>query len=169
MEKSDYIGIDYGLGKANIDEKTGIRYGVISQNEVLQAWADSSEAEYPEPEVCETCEGTGQVDDEDCTDCEDGRVFDDMTEPLGFYLNEDGYEATQGSDGPDIFILKAPYYTLCGFCSPCAPGAGYIMDQRPRGGIRAYCFGHDFFEDGKAPYTVYDVKTECPVMPKTGL
>lgn len=28
-------GIDYGMGKTNIDQETGIRYGVINQGEVL--------------------------------------------------------------------------------------------------------------------------------------
>lgn len=32
---TDYIGIDYGNRKANIDLKTGIRYGVICQNSVM--------------------------------------------------------------------------------------------------------------------------------------
>ena len=41
-------GIDYGRGLTNIDQETGIRYEVINQGEVLQAWADSSEAQYPE-------------------------------------------------------------------------------------------------------------------------
>ena len=32
MSKTDYAGIDYGLGKTNVDKETGIRYAVISQN-----------------------------------------------------------------------------------------------------------------------------------------
>ena len=40
-------GIDYGLGKTNIDPKTNIRYGVICQNDVGQAWYDSCEPVYP--------------------------------------------------------------------------------------------------------------------------
>ena len=31
---SDYIGIDYSLGKANFDKDTGIHFGVISCNSV---------------------------------------------------------------------------------------------------------------------------------------
>ncbi len=45
---------DYGMGLTNIDKETGIRYGVISQNEVLQAWCDYSEAYYGEPH-CPKC------------------------------------------------------------------------------------------------------------------
>jgi hypothetical protein len=32
LKTTDYAGIDYGLGTTNIDETTGIRYGVISQH-----------------------------------------------------------------------------------------------------------------------------------------
>lgn len=39
---TDNVGIDHGLGTTNADHSTGIHYGVISQNEVLQAWADNS-------------------------------------------------------------------------------------------------------------------------------
>ncbi len=83
-------------------------------------------------------------------------------EPVGFSYYGDGLAAEQPFDDPDIFITKSPYYTLCQFCSPCAPGAGYLMD---RGTVKAYCFGHDWFEGGKAPYPVYDVKTGRKVKP----
>jgi hypothetical protein len=41
-------GIDYGLAKPTSTKKL-IRYGCISQNSVLQAWADSSEPVYGKP------------------------------------------------------------------------------------------------------------------------
>lgn len=88
-------------------------------------------------------------------------------EARGFYYDQNGYKAFQSGDDPDIFVEMSPYYTLCAFCSPCAPGAGYLTDQRENG-VKAYCFGHDWFESGKAPYTVYDVKTGKKVNPKKG-
>jgi hypothetical protein len=139
MKHDTGSGIDYGMGLTNVDLKNGIRYGVISQNEVLQVWADSSEPYYGEEE--------GEL--EESGDC---------VEALSYEYNGEGYKASCGDDG-DIFILLSPYYTTCAFCSPCAPGAGYIMDTRKEG-IRAYCFGHDWFEEGKAPYPVYDAKTD---------
>ena len=135
-------GIDYGRGLTNIDHKTGVRFGVISQNECLQAWADSSEAIFP---VCECGEG-------DCR-C--------MCDPIAYVIKDDEYFATCGEDG-DIFIERSPYYTLCTYCSPCAPGASYLMSP---GDVKAYCFGHDFFEDERAPYPVYSVKTGEEVLP----
>jgi hypothetical protein len=150
MGKDKGPGIDYsGGGNVNRDAETGIHYGVISQNEVLQAWADSSEARFP----CEDCEHN--VDNEGCDDCMD-------CEPLEYTYDDEGYVCQQSADDPDIFIIKSPYYTFCGYCSPCAPGTGYIMSTREEG-IKAYCFGHDWFDDEKAPYPVYDVKTNLEV------
>ena len=117
----------------NMNQKTGVRYGVIHQNHVLQAWCDSSEPDYPECDCGDFCE----------------------CEPYGFIYNSDGYKCSSDEYG-DIFILESPYYTLSELCSPCAPNAGYIINS---GDYKAYCFGHDWFEDGKAPYPVYSVET----------
>ena len=174
-ESSENAGLDYSLGRANVDKSNGIHFGVISQNEILQSWADSSKPIYPEPETCETCNGTGlQLDengtemDEPCVDCMgNGTVDNDVAEAIGFNYTEDGYEASCGEDG-DIFITKSPYFTLCTFCSPCAPGAGDIMSPTPKG-IKAYCFGHDWFESGKAPYPVYRVSAKATKKTKSFL
>lgn len=157
-------GIDYGRGMTNIDHETGIRYGVISMHEVTQAWYDSSEANFG----CEDCDEKENGED-CCFDCS----------PMSYDYDGDGYSASCGEDG-DIFILKSPFYTYCQFCSPCAPGAGYLLNffnpgngyspetlgtkqykdmAENAGFIRAYCFGHDWFEDNKAPYPVFSVAT----------
>ena len=157
------LGIDYGLGKTNIDEN-GIRYGVIHQNEVLQAWCDSSEPYYIyccphcgselkkgyEAKKCPSCHKKIREEDFDCL------------EPFNFFINDEEYIA-ESDDYGDIMILKSPYYTLCQFCSPCAPGAGYIMSPL-KDGVKTYCFGHDWFESGKAPYPMYDIKTDKVVL-----
>ncbi len=167
MEKEN-VGIDYGRGLTNCDQSTGIRFGVINQNEVLQAWADSSEANYGDPEEaeCPECKtdftvpkGTERGDEVECVICGEKFTIEipDCSEPLSFYIDDGEYLAECGDDG-DIFITKSPYYTLCQFCSPCAPGAGYLMSPN-KNGIKAYCFGKDFFDDEKAPYPVYNVET----------
>ena len=165
-----YNGIDYGHGITNIDLKTGLRYGVISIHPVLQAWSDESEGIYdlscPE---CETDLPDG-FDTEKCPDC--GKEFDDFDfdfiEPIGYVYNQEGYQATQGNDDSDIFVIKSPYYTYAQFCSPCAPGACHLenpidkpirIGRYSNQGNACYCFGHDWFDDGKAPYTVYSVET----------
>ena len=50
-------GIDYGHGQTNIDTKTGIRYGVISQMNILDAWCEESEPYYGKFALCPHCGG----------------------------------------------------------------------------------------------------------------
>jgi len=154
-------GIDYSLGKANFDPTTGIHYGVISINEVLQAWADSSEGHY-----VYTCPYCGHLlkkglDAKRCGSCwkpiNSDKDFYDM-EPDSYIVEGEGYFAEQTSDDSDIFILKSPYFTRSRYCSPCAPGAGDIMSPT-RLGVKTYCFDGSWFDSGKAPYPVFDVKT----------
>jgi hypothetical protein len=80
-----------------------------------------------------------------------------VDEPVCHTLDKDGYQATLDEHN-DVFLVKSPYYTHAQFCSPCAPGAGHL-DNPCESGPKTYCFGHDWFADGKAPYPVYDVKT----------
>ncbi len=164
--------IDYGMGRTNIDMETGIRYGVISQNEVLQAWAELSEAYYGKPDEVE-CPECGFEDQAPkgaewghkmkCSKClEEFEIeLGDFADPVSHYYDNDGYSCECGEDG-DIFVMKSPYYTYGPFCSPCAPGAVYLAnaaDYDETSGVKGYCLGHDFFEDNKAPYKVFDVVT----------
>lgn len=169
------MGIDYGRGLTNIDTDTGIRFGVISQNEVLQAWCDSSEPEYGEPHCPKCGNECCEYDDEKHGDylnlntgyrsnaeygCESCELYldseDTFGEPIAHKYSSDNYECEQSYDSGDIFILKSPFYTKCGFCSPCAPGAGYLLSQDSED-CKAYCFGVDWFEDGQIPYDIYSV------------
>lgn len=144
------MAIDYGHGITNIDPETKIRYGIISMNAVCQAWSDCSEPLYS----CKDCEieqGSDECSNADC-------------EPSSWYINEDGYEAHSCFDGTEIIITKSLYFTGGIFCSPCAPGAINLDEachERHMGHWDdiGYCFGHDWFDDGKAPYRVYSVAT----------
>ena len=84
-----------------------------------------------------------------------------------FYYDDGETQAEQSADDVDIFVCKSPYFTYAQFCSPCAPGAGYLLNPltEPDPGNKAYCFGHDWFESGKAPYPVYSVETGELVRP----
>lgn len=119
----------------NMCEATGIRYGVIPHHAVGAAWYESSEAKYPEdaPEDAEVAH---------------------------FELDDEGIKALQGGDSTDIFIIDSPYYTLARLCSPCAPNACYLLNPDRELGLKAYCFGHDWFEGGKAPYPVFRVDND---------
>lgn len=122
----------------NMNFETQIRYGVIHQNKVLEARCEES-IPYYSPDI------------------ED----DDFAEPTSFIIQNKKYKAESDNYG-DIFITESSYYTLCGLCSPCAPNAG---DLTSKGNLKAYCFSHDFFPEGKAPYKVYSVKTNKEVKP----
>lgn len=174
-----YKGIDYGLGRSNRNSETGIRNGVINQNHVGQAWFDESEAYYGKPEEfeCEHCQQTVRIntdtdnvinwgDSVECPNCGETTECElpDCSEPISHFYEKDGYSAEAGESG-DIFVCRSPYYTYAQFCSPCAPGACYLSaflcnpDPETDKDNRAYCFGHDWFDDGKAPYPVYSVET----------
>jgi len=178
------IGIDYGrIGQVNRNKKTGIHYGVINQNECLDAWADCSEPYSGDP-TCPRCGNicsdydaekhadfecaTSGCEDYTCEDCE--CIWDSMDvfgdEPLSWVLDTDEYFA-ESDDCGDIFITKSPYYTYAQFCSPCAPGAGHLSNpmEPDSGAPKSYCFSHDFFDNGKAPYRVFSVETNEEIFP----
>jgi hypothetical protein len=77
---------------------------------------------------------------------------------LSMSYDKDGYKIESAFDNTELFVTKSPFYTFTQFCSPCAPGAGNL-DNYCEDGARTYCLGHDWFEDGKAPYPVYSVAT----------
>ena len=211
MGKTNYAGIDYGMGTTNVDMETGIRFGVISQNAVGQAWYDSEELDFGPPccgkcgneassmddipfdlddldaagkanrfqrhdlleipeEFQDECFGKQLWSDEGrdhaCLQC--ARSFDSDEaygdEAIGSHYDSEGYKCFGSSDG-DIFIEKSPYYTFAQFCSPCAPGAGYLTNHCPNG-PKTYCFGTDWFMDGECPYPVYRIDNdECIYTP----
>lgn len=129
---------------ANYDEEQDIHYGVIPVNAVLQSWADCAEPITAEPEPGE------EIDE-----------FDELPVVEWIYEGE-GYALSQWADDYDIFIVKSPFFTYAEKCSPCAPNAGYIMNE---GTVKTYCLGHDWFDTGHAPYKVFDVKTGQEVTP----
>lgn len=177
-----YVGIDYGMGQTNIDQDTGIRYGVIHANSIGTAWYEQSEPQYGEP-CCPDCgnelrtysietdeniplEGRGTSPDYTCENCNQfvssDYAFSD--EAVGYVVTGDTIATQSGSDC-DIFVIKSPYFTYAQFCSPCAPGAVHLGNPMPEG-AKGYCFGHDWFEEGKAPYPVYSVETGELVLPE---
>jgi len=161
------MSIDYGMGKTNIDLKTGIRYGVISIHEVVQSWSDSNEPYYPS--VCPYC-GNDIPEDLDlyqdppvkCESC--GKELHendfDMCEAAYYFVDDEEYLAVDDDYG-DIMIMRSPYYTRCPYCSPCAPGAGHLTGKGDD--CRAYCFGPDWFED-EPPYKIYRVSDDSEVI-----
>jgi len=174
------MGIDYGLGKTNVDTETGIRFGVVPTND-LAGWAretlmnDGDDVDFDahkkqlkselESAIQRVLKEYGYHRQNDADALAEAIVDDfewDGYEGTGdctrYHYEKDGYKLETCSDG-DMFVLKSPFYTNAPFCSPCAPGAEYLRDRGEEGDCKAYCMGHDWFENGVAPYPVYDVTT----------
>ena len=164
----NYLGIDYGRGMTNIDHETGIRFGVIPHHKIGSAWAEDSEPVYTF--ICPHCDADWGTEMNDvCPVCEEEidpytDAFDNQDPDL-FEICVNGYHMHQSYDDPDVWIEKSPFYTKCQFCSPCAPGAGYLMNHTPDG-IKAYCPGPEWFEDNKAPFPIYRVSNDELVNPE---
>lgn len=184
---NENYGIDYGMGTTNISPN-GIRYGVINVNDLAHWVWDEFEPDYGEP-TCPQCGNTvveeSEIADTSgygnyshfqkysyadyvCTHCEIVLGSDDVygEEPIGWSHNKDGYCLTMSGGDNDIFVLQSPYYTHAQYCSPCAPGACHLGHPVDENGPRCYCLGHEWFEDGKAPYTVFNVADGSIVLPR---
>jgi hypothetical protein len=179
-------GIDYGRGVTNIDAATHIRYGVISQHTVGQAWYDNAEDVYDDEAHCPVCGESMAAEVGGGWVCSEHGARDDDdfcdAEPLGQHYEAEGYVLANCLDS-DIMVVKAPYYTYAPHCSPCVPGAGNLDEAERvapkithaangtqtvewRGGTQTYCLGHDWFERHVAPYPVFSVETGREVMPE---
>lgn len=162
-----YIGIDYGLGKSNINMETGIRYGVIPANSTIDYGSDYMETVYFDIEHDSDC--ALLTDDAYASnsypECTCGA---ENTESVvsHYEYSVEGYQLRQGSEDNDIFVLESRYYTHACFCSPCAPGACYLLNP-DREAPKAYCLNHDFFDGDKAPYPVFRVSDDTEVLPPT--
>ena len=168
-------GIDYGMGRTNIDFESGLRYGVISMGDVMQAWSDESEGDYGKA-CCPKC-GNDALEYEDTREsqayhkygrgCHDwmcercGLIFDSADaypeEAICYFVDTDEYTIQTCLDS-DLIVTKAPYFTRASYCSPCVPGACDLNDAH-EDGAECFCLGHDWFDDGVAPYPVYSVAT----------
>lgn len=178
-----YSGIDYGMGQTNIDKETGIRYGVINANTLSgHAWetiqSDGTDLDYAEAVEnvkSELSRAIASVLQDYSATFDADSLAGDIVEDLDFNLessgdvtrylyDRDGETFTVCSDG-DIMVTKSPYFTLCAFCSPCAPGAGYLSSD---GNVKAYCLGpHWFDSDNPMPYVCYRVSDGSRVEPET--
>lgn len=179
---ADYAGIDYGLGQSNVGED-GIRYGVIPAADLSEWVYENTEGVYLP--FCPHCgnELSEDWDGEDnavnCRDCFDsdedweeatdsGQLCPTCGKEIGDgdqygeeadhhkWTGDAQYTVQIGSDW-DLWVIKSPFYTHAQYCSPCAPGAGYLRTPCPTG-PKTYCFGpEEFGEERPCPYPVYSV------------
>jgi hypothetical protein len=176
-------GIDYGMGQSNVDKETGIRYGVIHQNKIScfardDMYQDGEDVEFEsfkeavkdslkraienalEEHGLESCNDSEEFA-ENIVDSLEFDTYEQTADCQRVHYEKDGYEIDSLSDG-DMFITKSEFYTLCKFCSPCAPGAGSLSCP-DEDGIKAYCLAKDWFDDEVAPYPVYRVSDDSLV------
>ena len=180
-------GIDYGMGTTNVGAND-IRFGVIPINSLHDCFWEELESQYGDP-TCPKCDNVATApedapdDDHEegfepyrnrgcCGDhyCLDCKIYFDSEdafgdEPLGYTLDDNGIVG-ESSDGIDLFVTSSPYYTHAEYCSPCAPGACYLLNPVDKQGPRAFCLPHEYFESGKAPYPVFRVSDGSLVKPE---
>ena len=173
-------GIDYGRGVSNRDPATGIHYGVINYHSLSGDAAADFEDDYDDP-MCPKCGvevmpsvdvveefGDDATKDYHCPRCDKSYYDYECTadESIGFSYDKDGYLAHDAFDKTCVFVTKSPFYTYTRYCSPCAPGAGNLdafQFEEGNVGVKTYCFGRDWFEDGKCPYRVWRVSDDTEV------
>jgi hypothetical protein len=167
-------GINYaGLFDVNTDKETGIRYGVIPANHV-HYWYEESEPHYGNAH-CPYCGedlNTKEREEMDCPCCGEHLAESDWYEedPLSWYIDDVGVQAEQTQGDPDIFVMKSQYYTYAQHCSPCAPGACYLLspltEYASTENNKCYCFGPEWFEEDECPYPVWSVETGKQIYPE---
>lgn len=190
MKTTNYAGIDYGLGKTNVGAN-GIRYGVISQHsinpdcdDVYTNGRDLTFENYQQS-VKDSLKSalSDYFSDHAWNDRPSSlanavaNAFDAIEQDIndryesdgeGQYLYEqDGY-TIQTCLTNDYIVTQSPYFTYAQFCSPCIPGACNLDSPLAEtdDNNKCFCLGHDWFDDGKAPYPVYSVETGA-IIPAT--
>jgi hypothetical protein len=134
-------GIDYGLGRLNIDHITGIRFGILNANDPLLSewlWESIEGVYFPH------CPDCGEKLSEGSESCACGASFSEEDvygdSPDENIISEEGYSGFVDSHN-DIWVTRSPFYTHATFCSPCAPGACSLSCPDEDGG-RCYCFDY---------------------------
>lgn len=165
----------------NFDEKTGIRYGVISPHSISHWSLDDIYQNGTDPvyesgkeeltsAITKILNGygfsAGQID-EVLTPVID--IFNESYEPDGSGImdySDKEYDLHVSGDNFGIFVMRSPYYTYCRGCSPCAPGAGDldspITDKDQLADCmslkmvfsagKALCLGPEWFDNGNDQY-----------------
>lgn len=171
----------------NFDEKTGIRYGVISPHSIRQWALDDIYLDGTDPHY----ESAKQEIINDLKAfCDDHGIDYDRIDPDQFidlalenFENPDGqkdysddeYDLHASGDNFGIFVMRSPYYTYCRNCSPCAPGAGDLdspIEKDPEYPLsgKTLCLGPEWFDQEddqyarKIPYRVFQVDNDQEVV-----
>jgi hypothetical protein len=174
----------------NFDEKSGIRYGVISPHAISPYALDDVYQNGTDPHYKAMCDElrvfagdmAGQSPYPISEDLQE-KIADLLIEDIGEnFENPDGqmdysdkeYDLHVSEDNFGIFVMRSPYYTYCRGCSPCAPGAGDLnspteITNEDDGtvdsmGKMTLCLDSSWFENNKAPYRVFRVDNDQEVI-----
>ena len=164
---------------ANFDEKTGIRYGVISPHSISSFALDDIYNNGTDPQYemykaeLEARHKNGEIPIETLED--ELETYESDGSGIMDYSDSE-YDLHVSGDNFGIFVMRSPYYTYCRNCSPCAPGAGdlnasFDSDEHEitEGYHRALCLGPEWFDKGddqyarKIPYRVFRVDNDMEV------
>ena len=160
---------------SNQDEK-GIHYGVIPKRDLFnhaeEFYENAKDMTY-EGVIDEITEAITNLSDyldegtiEDLIKTATENFNDHYENDNARMLYEkDGYIIQGDCDDPDLFVIKSPFYTFAPPCSPCAPGAGYLMSATkinpdgPNHPYKTYCLDDDWFDkENPCPYTYLEVE-----------
>lgn len=139
----------------NIDQSTGIHYGVISVDMIEEQWTEKSEPEWEF--ACPFCgEHFGSDFEDKCPTCKMLVHEEDFPnlDPSAFVYAEEGYFLSQDFNQPIVYIVTSPYYTMADPCVGFAPNAGDLSREGKM--FKTYCLGPEWFDD-KPPYKIYRV------------
>jgi len=142
-------GIDYGRGLTNIDQQTGIRYGVVSLNSlagwVIDEFFDNGTDETMRQIEADYREENGLSVDEEIPE----EWYDDLEiEEAVYTLETDGMSLGLNYLGGAalVWVYKSPVTAKCSFCSPCCPGAG-DLDNKRDDGVETYSLPDEWFDE----------------------
>ena len=116
----------------NMNPKTGIRYGIISANDVDSEFLNDFDPVYADV-FCSSC--GEKLTDTYCSNCETENMEYQEQEQVGHVYNRNGLHITADHDFIYLTVLKSPTVFKCRLCSPCYPNAG---DLSTKGSLRTY-------------------------------
>jgi len=163
----------------NYDEKTGIRYGVISPHNISswsldEIYQNGTDPQYEsgKQEIIKNLNTVFEIagirsDDHKTV------ITDEIIQEYSDHYESDGsgimdysdseYDLHVSGDNFGIFVMKSPYYTFCRGCSPCAPGAGDLnnpidpvnlnLSTLEHISAKTLCLGPEWFDREKDQYS----------------
>lgn len=118
------------MTNVNMNQKTGVRYGVTCPNSFPEFAKDYDWFEDFEPVYFD--ENGNETEDVDCE-------IDFFVETTCYRMDKNGIKAEYNSNSNIIMVFESPYTAYCELCSPCYPNAGNLDEiTETRYGYQTY-------------------------------